>query len=64
MGVAFAIYEKEPLMTISHGHREQKEQTRQPKAIGKQCAIENPTSIRSIILCAIYGMKDWQKEAE
>ena len=50
MSAAFAIYEKESLMTPYQGHRARKEQTRQPKTIDKQCAFENPNSIMSIIL--------------
>ena len=49
MSAAFAIYEKESLMTTYQGHRARNEQTRQPKAIDKQCAIENSDSIKSII---------------
>ena len=39
MSAAFAIYEKESLMTSYQGHRAQKEQIRQPKGIDKQCQL-------------------------
>ena len=49
MSAAFVIYEEESLMTSYQGHLARKQQTRQPKAIDKQCASENPSSIKSTI---------------
>ena len=49
MSAAFAIYEEESLMISYQRNLARKEQTRQPKAIDKQCARENTSSIRSII---------------